>query len=394
MKIAFIGQKGMPAKGGGVEKHVEELSIRLVKRGHEAIVYTRTNYTERKLGAYKGVKLVSLPNIKTKSLDAITHTFMACLDVIFRKDIDIVHFHSIGPSSLIWLIKIFKPGTPIVATFHSQCYLHKKWGLFARLYLKFGEYSCCKFADKVIAISESLKKRTAEEYNVLSEYIPNAVMMRKKKLPKIIKAKWGLDKDGYILSVSRLVPVKGIHYIIGAYNELKTNKKLVIAGDGAFNGEYIGELERKSGGNEKIIFTGNLSGRELDELYSNACLFVQASEVEGLSIALLEAMSFDLPVLVSDIRGNLDALGGRGLTFINKNTDDLKEKIKFALANPKVIHKLAKEAKKRVVKHYDWEENIEDVISVYHEAMSLKQKSFFNSFFVFKAIKKVAFRWK
>ncbi len=159
MKIAIIGQKGIPAVSGGVETHVEELATRLVKNGNEVLAYTRPNYTDRNLKEYKGVKLISLPSISSKNLDAIVHTFLSVLHVVFiERKVDLVHFHSIGPSSLLWLVKILKPTTPVVATFHTQCYVHKKWGRFAQMYLKLGEFVCNKVADEVIVISKTLQQ--------------------------------------------------------------------------------------------------------------------------------------------------------------------------------------------------------------------------------------------
>ncbi len=154
MKIAFIGQKGIPAKSGGVETHVEDLSTRLVELGHEVLVYTRPNYTDKNLKEFKGVKLVSLASVATKHFDAISHTIRACFDVV-RQDVDVVHFHSIGPSSMIWLVKLLKPGLPVVATFHTRCYEHQKWGRFAKFCLKAAEAICCKFSDQTIAVSKT-----------------------------------------------------------------------------------------------------------------------------------------------------------------------------------------------------------------------------------------------
>lgn len=181
MKIYFIGQKGIPAKFGGIERHVEDLSVRLADSGHEVYVYTRPNYTSPELLEYKGVKLISLPNVRTKHLDAITHTAKACVDAA-KREVDIIHFHSIGPSSLIWLVKLLKPKVPIVATFHTKCYLHKKWGILARGYLKFGETMACKFADRTIAVSKSLKKYADNKYKISAVYIPNGVELCEDKV--------------------------------------------------------------------------------------------------------------------------------------------------------------------------------------------------------------------
>ena len=190
MKIYFIGQKGIPSKFGGVEKHVEDLSTRLVKAGHEVFVYTRANYTNKNLKKYHGVNLISLPTVATKHLDAITHTFRACLDLI-KRDADVIHFHSIGPSSLIWLVKLLKPGVPVVFTFHTKCYEHKKWGHIAKTYLRLAEKIACYSANKVITISQSLTSYAKSRHNIEAAFIPNGVSAMKILKANRIK-KWGL----------------------------------------------------------------------------------------------------------------------------------------------------------------------------------------------------------
>ncbi len=206
MKVAFIGQKGIPTLQGGVERHVEELSVRLASQGVEALVYTRPQYVDKKLKKYKGVNLVSLPTIASKHLDALVHTFLVCLNVR-KQNVDVIHFHSIGPSLLIWLAKILNPRTPIIATFHSQCYRHKKWGSFATISLKLGESICCVMSDHLIVISRNLKEIVLKKYKRIGEYIPNGVPEYKKIGLKNAK-KWGIYEKEYILYAGRLVKAK------------------------------------------------------------------------------------------------------------------------------------------------------------------------------------------
>ncbi|MBI4812660.1 glycosyltransferase family 4 protein [Candidatus Falkowbacteria bacterium] len=388
MRIYFIGQKGIPAKLGGIEKHVEELSTRLVKLGHEVFVYTRPNYTKANLKKYKGVNLISLGGVYTKHLDTITHVFRACLDVA-KRDVDVIHFHSIGPSSLIWLVKLLKPSVPVIATFHSQCYLHQKWAIFARAYLRLSELLICLLPDITIAVSQTLTKYAKDKYNAKLTYAPNGVGLPKILVAKKIK-KWGLKKDNYIVAVSRLVRHKGINYLIEAYSALtlfnkggqrgilKRGKKLVIVGDGAFTDDYVKELKELAAGNENIIFTGAQSGRVLAELFSNACLFVQPSESEGLSIALLEAMSYKRPVLVSDIPENLEAVGDIGFTFKNKDAVDLENKLRHLLKYPTLFKSRQELGRLRVGKYYNWNNIIKDIIKIYKEAIAKKQASGFS----------------
>lgn len=372
MKIYFIGQKGIPAKFGGVETHVEELSTRLVKAGHEVYVYVRPNYTDIKLTEHKGINLISLPSVPTKHLDAITHTFRACLDVA-RRDADIVHFHSIGPSSLLWIVKLLKPGVSVIATFHTRCYFHQKWGWFARAYLKFGEMVACLLADATIAVSHSLTDYANKKYNNNAVYIPNGVSLPVIQAPLEIK-RLGLLSGSYILAVSRLIRHKGMHYLVKAYNRINTDKKLVIVGDGVFTDKYVKELKLLAQGNKNIIFTGSQSGRILGELFSNAYLFVQPSESEGLSIALLEAMAYKKVALVSDIPENIEAIYNTGFSFKDKNVDDLAEKLEYLLKNPSIVKAKEILGYDRVKIHYSWENITKNILIVYRQAIAEKKK--------------------
>ncbi|MDO9399663.1 MAG: glycosyltransferase family 4 protein [bacterium] len=371
MNIYFIGQKGMPAKFGGVERHVEELSTRLVKAGHQVYVYTRPSYTDAKLKEINGVNLVSLSTIATKHLDAIVHTFKACFDVR-KRGADIIHFHSIGPSSLIWLVKILNPGIPVVATFHTKCYEHQKWGNLAKLYLKFGEKILCLLANRVIAVSQSLAKYAEEKYKIIVDYIPNGVDLHKNFQVKEIR-RWGLETDNYILVVSRLIRHKGIHHLIKAFQQIKTDKKLVIVGDGCYTNRYISELKCLAISSDNIVFTGNQTGDILAELFSNAFLFVQPSESEGLSIALLEAMSYGKCSIVSDILENIEAVEEVDLAFKNKDINSLKNKLNYFLNNPLLVKKYGEKLQERAEKEYNWENIVNKTIEVYQQAVRMKE---------------------
>ncbi len=379
MKIAFIGQKGIPTHQGGIERHVEELAIRLVSQGCEVIAYTRPYYVDKNLKEYKGIQLISLPTIRTKHLDAIVHTFFACLNVGKHK-VDIIHFHSIGPSFWIWLAKLLNPRTPIVATFHLQCYRHKKWGKFAKLSLKIGEIICCLLSDKLIVVSRNLKRMVHRNYKRTADYIPNGVPSYKRvKADEINKI--GLKKEGYILYVGRLVESKGAHYLIEAYNHLETEKKLVIVGDEAHSDGYETKLKEMSKGNSNIVFTGRLEGnsRLLAELFSNAYLFVHPSEIEGLSISLLETMSYARAALVSDIPENIEAVQSAGFSFKNGDSKDLVFQLKKLMEMPSQVHKKGLEAKNRAENHYSWEAVSSKTLVVYRELKNNRdcRKEFF-----------------
>lgn len=348
MKIAFIGQKGIPAVNGGVERHVEFLAKELVALGHEVIVYNRKNYTPTVLKEYAGIKLIYKSFIDNKNLANITHTFLSTLDVLFRR-VDIIHYHGVGPSLLLWIPKIFAPKAKLVATLHSFDYDNEKWGKFAKFMLRLGEYFMFALADEVIVITPATQRYAKNKYKSEPILIPNGADMTPVSGDDALKY-WNLDKDSYIFSASRLIKLKGLQYLIEAYQDLETNKKLVIAGDG----EYESALKTLADANKNIIFVGNQSGDALRQLYSNAYLFVQASEMEGLSLSLLEAMGYQTACLASDIVANKEALADTGFYFQSRSVAGLKSKLNYILKHPKEVKRMSETAYKRACRKYDW----------------------------------------
>lgn len=351
MKIAFIGQKGIPALSGGIEAHVTSLSKQLAKQGADVTVYARTYYTPRVLRHYEGVKIKHTPSLYTKHLDAISHTFFSLIHAVIKK-YDVIHIHGIGPALLIWIPICFSPKTKIVFTFHCKDYFHKKWNIFAKAFLRLGEFLGVHCADKVICVSQELQNYVKREYKRDAIYLPNGVnILERKKSEKILK-EWGLKGNDYILCVSRLIAHKGIHYVIEAFRQLDTDKKLVIVGDGMFTDDYVKKLHELAKHDSRIIFTGKQTGTVLEELYSNAYVFVQPSENEGLSIALLEALSYGLNVLSSDIPENKEVLKNYGYLFVNKEVSDLKEKLANLLGTSL---EQRSDAKKYISNSFNWE---------------------------------------
>lgn len=383
MKIFMIGQKGIPVSFGGIERHVEELSTRLAREGNEVFVYARKWYTPKKIKEYKGVNIVHLPTIKTKHLDAIIHTFFASIHVLFQKA-DVIHYHAIGPALMSWIPRVFKPGSKVVITFHCRDYYHQKWGIVARMALKLGEIIACKVPEETIAVSKTIRQYAYRTYNCKAEYIPNGVPFYQKEKPEIINEKWSLSEQDYILSVSRLVKHKGIHYLIKAYDEIckQTHNgekdklpKLVIAGDSSFTDDYVKYIKELAKNNPKIIFTGNVTGKTLAELYSNAYVFIHPSEYEGLSITLLESLAYGCPVLASDIPENKEVIGeGIGFEFENTNTSDLKTKLLNLINNPSLIEEKSKTSQLHAREHYNWEDITRRTIELYKRVTSKKIK--------------------
>jgi len=362
MRIAFIGQKGIPAKNGGVERHVEFLSIQLNRLGHEVLVYNRSGYTPDKLKDLNGIKLIYKPFIDQKNLANITHTFFSSLDVL-RRQPDIIHFHGVGPSLLLWIPKIFCPRAKLVATLHSFDYDNDKWSKFAKMMLRWGERIMFSLADSIIVLTPATQEYARRRYNRETFLIPNGTELGYNQSEATLKF-WGLEKNGYIFSSSRLIKLKGLQYLIPAFKNLKTDKKLVIAGDG----EYENELKNLAQGDNRIRFINNQSGDALRQLYAHAYLFVQTSEMEGLSLSLLEAMGHRTACLASDIDGNKEALRDTGFYFQSRNVNDLEQQMKYVLENPEVVSQKAQAAYERACKEYDWQKIAEKTATVYQNA--------------------------
>ena len=320
------------------------------------------------------MRLINLRSIKTKNLDAISHTLRATLDVL-KKDYDIVHYHGVGPSLLAWIPRLFKSKTKVIVTFHSLDRYHQKWSWFAKLSLFFGEFSAVKFSHETITVSKVLQHYCAKKLGAKTIYIPNGIDLPRTHSARLIRQKFDLKKDGYILFLSRLVKHKNAHLLIDAYKQIKTDKKLVIAGGSAFTDKYVKKLKTLAANDPNIIFTDNVRGGSAlwHELYHNAYLMVHPSEREGLPIVVLEAMSFGLAVLVSDIPENLEAInGGHGFSFKNKNVHDLKNKLEHLLDSAVLVKKVGAGARIFVMKNYNWKDIVNSVERVYIDATNYK----------------------
>lgn len=366
MKIAMIGQKGIPSRSGGVEIHVEEIAKGLIEDGVEVDVYCRKAYCDDSKSNYKGINLKYIPSINTKSLDAITYTIIATVCALF-KNYDVFHYHALGPSSMAWLPKIF--GKKVICTVHGLDWKREKWGNLAKKYLKFGEYVIAKYADSIIVLTKSMEIYFKEVWQRETNVIPNGVEIGELVEAQIIKEKYKVKKDSYILFLARLVPEKGAHYLINAFNSIETDKKLIIAGGSSYTDKYVEYIKDLAKNNNNIIFTGVVRGKELNELYSNAYFYVLPSEIEGLPISLLEAMSFSNCCLVSDIDENLETIEICGLSFKSKCEQDLKLKLEELINNEELVKKYKIISEDFVSKKYNWKTIINETKKVYRKVL-------------------------
>jgi len=354
------------------------VAVRMAKRGHTVFAYVRNNYTDKKIDSYKGVKLIHLPSLSTKNLDAITHTFLATVHALFQ-DYDVIHYHSIGPTSLSFLIRIMKPRIAIVSTFQCQDYMHKKWGAFAKTYLRLSEFLTCKVPDATITVTRMLRDYALDKYNRQTFLIPNGTQIKRVSGADYLK-KYNLQKNGYIVYIGRLIRHKGVHYLIEAFKNLEDKhlareKKLVIVGDGFHTNDYVKELKDTARGRENIIFTGSLDGEALDQVFAGSYLFVQPSESEGLSMALLEAMGHGRPIIVSDIRENLEPVNEEtALVFKSADAHDLEEKMLKLINNPLAAKSMGEAAREKAEKEYSWDSIVERIEGVYESALAIKNR--------------------
>jgi len=366
MRVVILGTRGFPNVQGGVEKHCEGLAIRLVKLGCEVTVFTRKPYVNTKLKEYKRVKLVALPAIRYKAMEAFIHTFIGVFAALRYKP-DILHIQAIGPALFTPLARIL--GMKVVVTSHGSNYKHLKWGFCARIALKLAEFLAIFFANEVIAISETIAGEIKEKYNRTANVISNGI-----DIPKILNSenslkKYALIKGRYVLTIGRFVPVKGFDLLIDAFNQAGLKDwKLVIIGTADHKTEYRQELIRQAQNNPDVILTGYLNGEPLKELYSHAGLFVLPSYYEGLPIGLLEAISYGLLCIASDIPANRHIGLPVENYFIAGNIEELTQKLKEF--SQKV---LSKEKKLRQIemlrKRYSWDEVSKKTSEVYKKVV-------------------------
>lgn len=365
----MIGQKGIPTTFGGVERSVEALSIRLGGMGHDVLVYTRAWYAVGNPNFSKGVRTIETPTIYTKNLDAIVHTFTSTIHAI-GQGVDVFHYHGVGPALLSWIPRIFAPHAKVVVTFQCIDSEHQKWGPFARLMLRLGERASCAFPHQTLVTTRVLQGYCKTRYGADTTIISNGVSTPAARIGTDKLTKFGLEKNGYVAMVSRLVRHKGAHHLIAAYAELQKSgqtqgKKLAIVGGSAFTDVYVAELKTQASGIPGIVFTGNLSGDELAQVFYNSYAVVHPSESEGLPMSVLEAMAYGKAVLASDIPEHMEVIRDHGLPFRNKSVEDLTRKLKSLLSHPEIATEIGIGAKSFIMENYHWDDSASALNGVY-----------------------------
>lgn len=370
LKIAEIGHKRIFGREGGVEVVVEEISKRLVAKGYKVDVYDRSGNhvsgAEFNKSAEKedyGINIITIPTIQKKGFAALVYSLIASV-YASCKGYDVIHYHSEGPCAFLWIPSLF--GIRTVATIHGLDWQRTgKWGSFASRFIKFGEKVAVKYADEIIVLSKQVQEYFMTTYNRKTNFIPNGVNRPDPLIANRITEKWGLERDKYILCLSRLTPEKGLHYAIEAFRNIKTDKKLVIAGGASDSDEYVQRLKKLSQNDDRIIFTGFVRGDDLAELYSNAYLYCLPSDLEGMPLSLLEAMSYGNCCLVSDIPECTSVIAENGRTFAQGNVEELQKALENLINHPEIVDDYKKKSANYICEKYKWDDVVDKTIRLY-----------------------------
>jgi glycosyltransferase involved in cell wall biosynthesis len=358
----MIGQKGIPATYGGVEKHVDEIARRLGARGHDVTVFCRHHYTPAH-AAVPGVHLSRRPSIRTKHLDAVSHVTWCTLEAIARR-FPIVHFHALGPSLFSGAPRVL--GARTAVTVHGLDWQREKWGRFASWALRQCEGPAAHFPDRTIVVSRTLRDYFRTQHKRDTVFIPNGTNLPAPRPAQKLQS-YGLTPGRYVLFVGRLVPEKGAHYLCEAFLGIDSDMKLALVGGLSFSQDYVQQLRRYE--SDRIRLLDYVYGEALEELWSNAYLVVQPSTMEGLSIALLEALSYGRCVLVSDIPENLEVASEVAVPFRSRDVSDLRAKLQMLIRSPDQVREYESRAREHIRRHYSWDTVAEQTEAVYAEML-------------------------
>lgn len=362
LRIAFIGGRGVISKYSGIETYYEEVGKELVKLGHEVTVYCRTHFTP-KLREHNGMKLVRLPTFRSKHFETLIHTTLSTMHALTRS-YDVVHYHALGPALFSLLPRV--RGIKTAVTVQGLDWQRKKWARFAAAVLKIGEHASAHFPHQTMVVSQVLRDHYCSVHRKQTLYIPNGGILRDRSEPRKI-LEWGLEPGRYVLFLGRFSPEKGCHLLVQAFEQIETDVKLIMAGGASYCDDYSRELHTHA--SDRIRMLDWVSGEALDELLTNAMVFVLPSEMEGLSLALLDAMGAGLCVLASDVPENREAVDGAGFTFRSGSMADLADRLRFLIANPAVREAAGKAARRQVEERYQWRTIAAQIESAYFELL-------------------------
>ncbi|MFQ9516358.1 MAG: glycosyltransferase family 4 protein [Eubacterium sp.] len=365
----MLGHKHVPSREGGVEIVVEELSTRMVQMNYDVTCFNRSGhhvsgkeFDSKKQKEYKGIKIKQVFTINRKGFAAMTASVFAAIRAALGK-YNVAHFHAEGPCVMLWLPKLL--GKRCIVTIHGLDHQRAKWGKMASAYIMIGEKMAVRYADEIIVLSKNVQEYFKNTYGRKTNFIPNGVNRAVRKEPDLIKSRLGLEKDGYILYLGRIVPEKGLTYLIHAFGQVKTDKKLVIAGGASDSDAFMRELKNMAKEDDRIIFTGFVQGKMLDELYSNAYVYTLPSDLEGMPLSLLEAMSYGNCCLVSDIPECADVVEDKAEVFRQGNIKELAAKLQMLCDDKRKVEEYKEQAAEFICAKHNWDRVVERTVELY-----------------------------
>ena len=370
LRVAMLGHKRIPSREGGVEIVVEQLSAGLVQAGHAVTCYNRrghhvggAEFDCSKQSTHRGISIKTVPTLDKKGLAAMTASVTAAIACAFSK-YDVVHFHAEGPCAMLWLPKLF--GKRCIATIHGLDHQRSKWGKFAKTYIMLGEKCAARHAHEVIVLSKNVQDYFMDTYGRKTHFIPNGVDRSEKKPSELITKAFGLTSQDYILYLGRIVPEKGLTYLINAFKNVKTDKKLIVAGGASDTAEFFEELKTLAADDHRIQFVGFVQGQILEELYSNAYVYVLPSDLEGMPLSLLEAMSYGNCCLTSDIPECTQVTEDHGVSFRKGDITDLREKLQMLCDDRNLVARYQIQAADYICRRFSWEQVTEQTLKLYY----------------------------
>ena len=370
LSVAMLGHKRIPSREGGVEIVVEQLSTGLVREGHAVTCYNRkghhvggSQFDTQELNQYNGIKIKTVPTLDKKGLAAMTASATAAIACAFGK-YDVIHFHAEGPCAMLWLPRLF--GKRCIATIHGLDHQRSKWGKLAKTYIMMGEKCAARRAHEVIVLSKNVQDYFMDTYGRKTHFIPNGVDRPEKRSPQQITEAFGLQGEDYILYLGRIVPEKGLTYLVNAFKQVKTDKKLIIAGGASDTAEFFSQLKALAADDPRIQFVGLVQGQLLEELYSNAYLYVLPSDLEGMPLSLLEAMSYGNCCLTSDIPECTQVTEDHGVSFHKSDIDDLQKQLQMLCDEPQTVQTYKEQAADYICEKYSWEQVTRQTLNLYY----------------------------
>ena len=370
LSVAMLGHKRIPSREGGVEIVVEALATRMAARGVRVTCFNRRGrpvagaaQAQPAARSWQGVTLRSVPTLDAKGLAALTSSAFAAVRAAFGR-YDVVHFHAEGPCAMLWLPKLF--GKRCIATIHGLDWAREKWagGLGSR-YIRLGERVAACFADEVIVLSQEVQRYFRSTYGRETHWIPNGVTAPTPRAADFITATYGLTPGSYLLFVGRLVPEKGLRCLLSAFAGVRTQKRLVIAGGASDSDAFVAQLQAQAQADSRVLFTGFVQGAPLEELYSNAYLYTLPSDLEGMPLSLLEAMSYGNCCVVSDIPECTEVVDGHAAVFPHGDGAALRALLQQLCDMPAVVDAYREGAAAYILSRYPWDEVVSRTLSLY-----------------------------